>query len=750
MNPLKMKFQDEREKFEFFFLGGLLGIVFFNFFVLLNPTVPDHPKPDFLIYILAWSLCPLLGAAATAILHRVKKSTPEPKPAYYPCLVFINVLVLLPYLQPNWGLRFFGGNAWYFLLLFICLQAVVSVLFILAQTRRLLPAPVGEDPYHLYRWTLLVFVAWVLSFHSLEHMLQHWGFPNYLFLLGALCIFYFLVPFKADRSKGGADYRELGKLKVAKSLPLYAAVFLLITWLVVDPYFPYQRYHCSYYMGPLSDLIAGKSLLVDINAQYGVLVFYFLKFFFHFLPLGYTSFSWVLTFLIVAQYCVFYFIARQLFRSGVFSFLVLLALLLVNHFAQTPRPFIVPSVGPLRFGFIYILMASVLLRNQFPRWKGFFIWLEALLLGLAFFWSYEVCFYTLPPYLAFILFESGILEKGLGLDWRGLLKRLIPLSTCVFLVGAFLYGDIHARSGDWPHWNYYLDYIFLYKGGFGSMARPGFDTWCLLAGTLYFSMFALLYLAPQREKGKALPAHFNVLVLALFYGIFQFLYFVYRAHPNNLFHVSMPGLLLFAFWLQLLRSEEPSFLPRGVGKIIFAVSVVFIGVYSQALVPEAVLKIKEQSVPLAQWWPKVLEGARDIPRDDGFSREAEELFNKYSGNRKALTYFLGENELAGDDYRDYGLDVAIFAGRVKTYPYNDLSQANICPPVLARIKAFDPRLRAGDYVYYRPFAQTPEKNAIEENIKFEGEVMDGLFKKYNLKQVEEKYGIQVYQVKGTR
>src|SRR6185295_139330 len=100
----------------------------------------------------------------------------------------------------------------------------------------------------------------------------------------------------------------------------------------------------------------GKSLMVDINAQYGILVFYFLKLFFNFLPVGFTSLSFVITFLIIAQYCLFYFILRQLFRSEIYSFFFLLVLILINHFASVGWATVVPSVGPLRFGFIYTLM----------------------------------------------------------------------------------------------------------------------------------------------------------------------------------------------------------------------------------------------------------------------------------------------------------------------------------------------------------------------------------------------------------
>lgn len=606
--------------------------------------------------------------------------------------------------------------------------------------------PKGDDPLHLYQATLIFFILWIFTIHGFTHLLRDWKLLNYIFLTGTCGLFYFVVPFKKENGFARGKTWALGKIRIPQWLPLYGAVFLLISYLVIDPFFPYTRYHYTYYLGPLADLLNGKSLLANINAQYGVLVFYFLGAIFHLLPLGYTSFAWVITLLIAAQYCVFYFFVRRLFRSGLYSFLCLLALLLVNHFAQNPRPTGAPSAGPLRFGFIYILMALVLLRNQYLARRNLILWLESLVMGVAFFWSYEVCFYTLPPYLAFTLFDTARFGKQLGVDGKALGGRILMLGTCVLLVGGALYTDVFLRTGGLPHWSYYLDYIFLYKGGFGSLDRPSMDYWCLIAGTLYFSLFALFAITLNRKDGKPLPENFNVVALATFYGIFQFLYFVYRAHPNNLFHVSMPSILLFAYWLNYLRSQTPSFVPAAARKIIFGLAVVFIGIYLQVLLPTAIAKIKEQTTTLPEFWNRILEASRDLPRDDQFALEAGDLMQKYSRDKKYLPYFFGE-KATGDEV-DYGFEVSMYAHRSKVYPYNDLSQADICPPAVQRVMDFNPGLQKGDYLYYRPPSPLDTEDGTEDKIHFEKDLVAGLFKRYDLKLVERKNEIEVYQVQG--
>lgn len=739
-------FKDNREKFNYLFLSAIYGIVYFYFFVLLNPTPPE-PKPDFTLFGLAWSACPALGLLSAGFLRRLNVETFSGDARFFPILLFTNVFLLLLYLQPNWGIHFFEGNGWAWLAFFFCAQLLdMGILWLIRKMTRD-STPNEGDPLHLYQATLIFFIVWLFTIHGFTHMLRGWGPLNYLFLAGTCGLFYFVVPFGRETTASQGKTRVPGKVQIPRWIPL-CAVFLLIAYLVIDPYFPYQRYHASYYLGPLEEFLAGKSLLANINAQYGVLIFYFLGAIFRFLPLGYTSFSWADTMLIVGQYCVFYFVVRRLFRSGFYSFLCLLVLLIINHFAQTPRPSIVPSAGPLRFGFIYVLMLLVLWRSRNPARRNLALWLESLLMGVAAFWSYDGCFYTVPPYLAFILFETVQFEKGIGLDGKAFLKRVLMLGTSVLLVGGFLYADIYRRSGGLPHWSYYMDYIFLYEGGKSVMRRPDMDYWCIVAGALYFSAFALLAVTLNRKNGKPLPENMNVIALVTLYGIFQYLYFIYRSHPNNLFHISMPSILLFAYWLHYLRSQEPPFIPAAARKITFGLAVAFIGIYLQAWLPTAITKIKEQAVPLPEFWNRFLAGSQDLPRDDAFAVETEALMRKYSGNKKTLPYFLGYRGSNVEEYADLGLEVSMYDHRVKSYPYNDLSQTNICPPLLARLKAFDPRLQKGDYVYYRPTALEKPGDPFDEKIYFENDLMAGLSKRYDLKQVDQEDGIGVYQVQG--
>jgi hypothetical protein len=468
-------------------------------------------------------------------------------------------------------------------------------------------------------------------------------------------------------------------------------------------------------------MLGGKSLLFNINAQYGVFVFYFLKLVFSILPIGFTSFALVITILQTIQYFIFYCIARKILPGEILAFFAVTALLLVNHFAMIDYFSCYPSTGVMRFGFVYLLTALILLRNHFQKGKWLFLWLESILVGIASFWSLEVCFYTVPSYLAFMLYDSIQVGARIQFDWKSYLKRVFLLAVSVGLVCGYLYADIYSKTLEYPHWQYYLDYFFLYRDGFGMLVTPISGYWWLMMGVYYFSFLSILAVSLQGHRdGKTLPLELNSIFFLTIYGIFQFYYYLGRSNFNALFHVSMPCILVGVYWLSYLRHCNPPGVPSVFKKVGFTVAVVIMGIYIQMFVPNAVRKIGLAHASLPVMWQRTVLAFQDMPKCDvDYVQAADRLMKKYSGDRKGLVYFFG----------DMGFEVSLYTGRVNVYPYNDFNQASILGPVVNRIAAFDPQLKTGDYIYY-------DTDAAKDDKKFEYYLLLSLQKKYNLKIVE--------------
>jgi len=722
-------------EFDVFFLGALYGVVLFGLFMAFCPVGIRSQLGNFGLYEVGWIVFPSLGVGCAALLTYLHREYFPDSGDPYPLFVLLNTACVLLTLSPRlWPLK--GA---YFLFFFLLAQIIGFLSLSKRVVGRKAGAGTGENFYGL---TLILLGCWLWVAGDPWPVLAGWHWLNTIFFLGILALFY-LLPARGPAAAGPKDKTSRWSLMAEPALTFL--IFLLICFCVIDPRFNFNRFHYSFYLGPISDLLAGKALLVDINAQYGVLVFYFLGFIFKFLPLGFTSFCLVYTVLYVLQYFLFYFIARLLFQSKWLSFFCLLSLLLVNYFATYDYATKYPSIGPLRFGFAYLLAASVLLRNLYPARKEWFFWLESGIVVSAFFWSLEVCAYTVPPYVLLSLFESSRYSKG-KIDWDGwgLAKRAGIFLTLAVLLGSFLWTDIHFRAHEAPHLDRYLGFISDYRAGLGSIPIEGPGYWCSILGILYFSLFVVAGSTIARKEKGYLPPHLNVIVFLTLYGIFQFLYFLGRSHPNNLLHISMPGIVLTVYWLAVLRRDPIiSFLPRAK-RYGLVMGVILMAFYLQPFVPRAMEMIRDRFVPFPEEARNIGLAAKDQPRDDAFAIAAGNLMEKYSGGQERLAYFFGERNL----------EVSMYDHKTHLYPYNDVVQASFSAPTVDHILSFDPGFKKGDCIYVSDdFKQVhipyPEGYGSRDCVSvLEKQLLLKIIHRYGLRLVDNDRGIKVYGIEG--
>jgi hypothetical protein len=247
-----------------------------------------------------------------------------------------------------------------------------------------------------------------------------------------------------------------------------------------------------------------------------------------------------------------------------------------------------------------------------------------------------------------------------------------------------------------------------------------------------------------RTKKADRPAHFNALVFLTFYGIFQFFYFLGRAHPNNLFHISMPSILLSAYWLYWLQTAKSKFvIPSIIKKSVFVLSAMGLIIYLPFLVPQAGIKLSQSLKLLPSFPQKAWAAARDIPRDDDFAKNAGLLMNRYSGSKKELIYLFGDRDL----------EVSMYTHRINIFPYNDIAQVSICPPALHRVVFYQPLISIGDYIYTSKDMDRSYYDMSNGKLYlsyFEKTLLYQLAHSFNLKFIEQQNGISVYRVGGPR
>lgn len=730
--------QKSYESFWFLFLAGIYSLRTLVLFLCFWGENDFSKSDEFNLYVMGWAFFVPLGLGLAALIEKIGATFFKTSHSFGFMASFLNFLFLLYELCPGtWE----SCPYWIGISEFLLLQCgIVLIAKSLQLTGRQL-SPFLEDS--LIVLMSCVFGLWVL-FVSPGSIIFLKNASIFNWILGCLFI---LVLYKVLSNKTkAASMAALTKNRSAffqSEFFYYFVAFFLIAFLVIDPNFGFDRYHYSFFLGPLADFRAGRSFLVNINSQYGVLIFYFLSLFFKILPLGFKSLCFVLTFLYIAQYFFFYFITRQLFKSKLFSFICLMVLFVMNYFATSARMTAFPSVGPLRFGFICVLLVLVTLRNKHTAYKNNFFIAEAAVSALALFWSFDVCVYTVPAYLGLILYESIGRETGFNVNWKSLVRRLFYMVGFSLFLLAGIYGDVYYRTQSLPHWSYYFDYIFAYKNGFGMLPVPALGGWWVIVAILLISTMAI-WGSLTKWKDRDLLPHFNAIVLLTFYSVFQLLYYWYRAIENNIFMVSLPSVLLGAYWLcENRKSNRGSFVPPHFRNMVFGLSAVGLGIYLQFFIPDVAFLLRQNINQMPFTAQSLWSTAMDLPRDDDFAKRADALIRKYSGSKRQIIYLFG----------DKGLEVSLYTGRINAFPYNDIAQVCICPPTLQRVIDYDPPISIGDYVYVSEDADIAYYDLSDGRAApspLEKMIFYKLNREYVLKMVEKQKGIAVFQVAGIK
>ena len=283
-----------------------------------------------------------------------------------------------------------------------------------------------------------------------------------------------------------------------------------------------SAFHYGFFIGPIFEILHGHSYPLTLDLQYGWGLTAFLAVYYKLLGsvtlLGMQNLLKILAFL---QYSLIFFIASALYQSRKIALLALGAILFFNFYSQGDLYYTCPSIGFLRFGFIYLILFTWVCEGKWISEKSSFI-IVSILGSLSFVWSFESAVYTLPA-----LFFAEYIQHSF--------KKFLPIFLACFSCIILAYLAPMLFYGQWPElWRYY-EYPLLYASGFGQVPLTRyFNAWWF---------FPLLYgfLSIKIISGSISNRFVSALTV---YGMLLFTYYGGRAEPNNLFHVAIPFILL--------------------------------------------------------------------------------------------------------------------------------------------------------------------------------------------------------------
>ncbi len=337
----------------------------------------------------------------------------------------------------------------------------------------------------------------------------------------------------------------------------------------------------NYFLGPAGDIIHGHPMLVDTFSQYGVGMMDALAAVFLVIPIGYGTFTLLLSALTALLFAGIYTVLRWSTESLPLAASGLAVAVTLYVFGQIDVYAFFPSTGVLRFGLpwlvILLSLASVRSTREHggTRRKRALDWLVLATVALAAAWSGETAVYCLGTAGALACLDAAITDTSphqrLRVATRGI-ARLLAASALGLLTFTLL---TRVTAGAWANWGAYLEYIRLYTtGGLGAERISPWSPGLALGAMLAVSAITIVLLAltrPALIRQRTVAFHAATGLTAL--GTLVYTYFLDRAAPNNLIHISPPAVTLLFVWLGITRST----LTHRTATAIATATVIFLG-----------------------------------------------------------------------------------------------------------------------------------------------------------------------------
>lgn len=434
-----------------------------------------------------------------------------------------------------------------------------------------------------------------------------------------------------------------------------------------------QRFHQGFWLAPVNDILHGRALLVDLSAQYGVGVFYFLAGFFQIAPLGYGPLSLLVGFLTALQYATAYGVMRLGGCPRRLAVPAITAAVIGLLLGSLGSPADFPGTGGLRFGLGWLVAACAVLWTRWPGRRRSLQAAAVALVGIASVWSFETFAVVSATFLAVAAFEAAALEPGRRARSFG--RNMLAAACCCVFAHLVLAIGTRAFAGSWPDWSTYLAFVRSYAGGLYVLAvRP----WSPGLPILFLHLASAIALAALLARRHRLVLERRPLLLGIAatsgLGIASFGYFVGHSHPNTLLYVALPAVVEACLWVSLVgdRLLQAPRAPRLVATAAGAWLAVLLAISGW---PDATDKWRrtalDQAIPghggrIREAVPRLWRS----PPSDSRAPEAQALLDRHLPKGEPALV-ITEPELS--------VETLVRSDRVNVLPIGDPEQDNLVP-----------------------------------------------------------------------
>lgn len=455
----------------------------------------------------------------------------------------------------------------------------------------------------LYALMIVATAIMLYAFHAQDFVIDLMNHHGYAFMALSFVLLILIWRYDLSRSALLLHHQKYQQLKRWSWLVLFL-LFLLITCafrlLTIETMTGDYSFSVDVPFYGLSQILAGKVLLVDLPSEYGyfpALLGPILRLFSaHSLFAASLSF----TILLFMGFSALFIVLHREIRYLSIAFFTALALLFVHslsykwaskiyndpYYEYNPLRFFWPCISVLLFYF-YSKKTSL------GRSMAF-----SLVSGVAMIWNMDTGFPIALSFFIFLLLQSLVLLTDSKRVWsvsRGALlahskKMILHIGIISACFGLFFLLTAWAAEGRALHYDWLWKYQKIYYLiGYGMIPMPrSLHPWMLV---LAVYLFGILFSQYYSYKGGVRVLLLNLILYLSLLGLGLFVYYTGRSHIDNLFEVMWPAVVIAALWVdRLIRLVHARFISKSLLllSVPFWILVLVSSVNQLSLIPKLV------------------------------------------------------------------------------------------------------------------------------------------------------------------
>ncbi len=681
-----------------FFLASLLGFQLTYLFLSTIFAEKEMARPlTISAYQFGWIIIPILTILILLLFIGIKKSFFLANTIFFPILLLANLI--------SSSISLFGWQQitpTQNIVLFLGAQIIGLLVNVGLQAK-------GYDEHYVHltdivqQFTLLFFLTGYLAVFLISYEIHISTMAIYCFSIAISCLLLY-------------GYQTLTSSSWLKTITDIIVIILIIL-IVFDPRFyfnDFARHHQNFFLGPANDILYGKDVLINSYSQYGLFMPYFLAFIFriHLVPMTYQGFTLFISGLYGLYYSVIYFFLRRMLYSQWLAIITIGALLFFNYLAVWWRFMpIIPAQGPLRFLWVYLILAAEILLNCThisPKQEKIISLTELVIVGMTAIWSIEVFIYTLLTFLTCQFFRSLSSNQSTKEKIKQFLGKVgLILVTCLSFWFLFLVLII-IRSHQLPQFNEFINYLrFLTTYTYMDSTEESIYSvtdfiqryWVIGPAVFFGTLFGCILYLFSTEIGWERKKNYSPIAGLTVFGVVQFTYFFVFSFTGHFALVCVPVIILAAFWLsELLRHDFPIHIKTSVAVGYIIIVSFFAMQYSFYVTNDnrwshTGLQYSIQyfaSLLNNRVWPDNLTKRFMIyhPWNEE-TLEAEKLVNQYFKHEQEIPIFIeSEDEV----------ETLVRVGKAHIYPISNPNLVQVVPQIEALVMAYPVKFYKGDRI----------------------------------------------------